>query len=386
VQGLAQRAVAKFNDSDPATWVVGKPNEVLHGVFIVTGAEAADVDAGIRHHFANHMGSGFHVLETLRGQTRPGTANKGHEHFGFLDGVSQPGIRGCVDRGQTDPLTKTSGADPDQGLPGQDLLWPGEFLFGYPAQNPQAAEFTEKGAVKRPPLPFMVNGAYLVVRRLRQFVPEMHAGVKQQADAKGLSPARVEAQLVGRWPSGARILLSPAADDAANGGDETKNNAFEFDGDRKGEVCPWAAHIRKAYPRNDVPGETQPADDKVDSTEACTQSHRMLRRGIQFGPELTDSEKKNNRTKEQRGLLFKCYVTDIAAQFEFVQQTWVNNPGFSQPGSGVDAIIGQAPGGDDRPFLGAGNPKPTFSFRPWVEMTGGAYFFAPSIDFLRGVR
>lgn len=27
-----------------------------------------------------------------------------------------------------------------QGKPGQDVLWPGEFVFGYPAQRPGAPE------------------------------------------------------------------------------------------------------------------------------------------------------------------------------------------------------------------------------------------------------
>src|SRR5262249_60328553 len=46
----------------------------------------------------------------------------GHEHFGFKDGVSRPGIRGVTRRQNPD--------DEDQGLPGQDLLWPGEFVLG----------------------------------------------------------------------------------------------------------------------------------------------------------------------------------------------------------------------------------------------------------------
>jgi hypothetical protein len=33
---------------------------------------------------------------------------------------------------------------------GQDLLWPGEFLFGYPAQDPKAEKLEQsKGAVKK---------------------------------------------------------------------------------------------------------------------------------------------------------------------------------------------------------------------------------------------
>ncbi|MET0390746.1 MAG: hypothetical protein ABW321_32535, partial [Polyangiales bacterium] len=391
VQGLAERAVTELNDSDPRSWVVGRPKEDLHGVFIVTGAEEADVDAGLRlhFHFATHIFHGYHVLETLRGNTRPG-ADEGREHFGFLDGISQPGIRGCVDAAQTKELTVTHpDAEPTQGLPGQDLLWPGEFVFGYPAQDRERRPdgsfppFEEKGPVKTPPLPFMVNGAYLVVRRLRQLVPEMHAGTRREAQRVGLSPELVEAQLVGRWPSGAPILERPTADDPVLGADPVRNNDFEFEGDRLGLVCPWAAHIRKTYPRDDVPGNTTPvvnpdgSSPEVDSAEGFTQTHRMLRRGIQFGPEVTDAEERAKRTLEQRGLLFKCYVTDIADQFEFVQKQWANNPMFAQPRTGIDAIIGQVPGGDVRELLGAasvaGDPssKPTFKFQPWVEMTGG---------------
>jgi Dyp-type peroxidase family len=395
-QGLAARAVAELNDPDPKQWIVGQPAQELHGVFMITGKADSDVDVGLHRHFLDHP-HGFEIVKILRGRARPGDF-KGHEHFGFLDGVSQPGIRGCVDPGQTTPLTETHPkAKPTQGLPGQDLLWPGEFVFGYPAQSGNEKDpATVKGPVRKPPLPFMVNGAFLVVRRLEQLVPEMHAGSKAAADEKKIDPALLEAQLVGRWPSGAPLLLRPNGDDPKLGKDDTKNNNFEFEDDRQAVVCPWAAHIRKTYPRDEVPfsDDPKPGKDDVEQAEAATQRHRMLRRGIQFGPELTAEEIKKNRTIEQRGLLFKCYVTDIEAQFEFVQRDWVNNLKFSQPetdkhhASGIDAIIGQAPGGADRPFLGAGleHKKPRMSFKPWVTMTGGGYFFAPSIDFLRSVR
>lgn len=389
-QGMASRAVKSFNDPDPSTWEVGQPKQELHGVFIITGEEASDVDKGL-FVFANLI-HGFQILKVWRGAVRPGT-NEGREHFGFLDGVSQPGLRGCVDPAQTVPLTVTTSTDPDQGLPGQDLLWPGEFVFGYPAQKAptnavDVTDFAVKGDPQQPPLPFMVNGAFLVIRRLQQFVPEMHAGSKIEADRLKIDPQLLETQLVGRWPSGAPLLLSKTADNPALGASESENNNFEFDADREGVTCPWAAHIRKAYPRDDVRGNIAPDPTEVGREEARTQSHRMLRRGIQFGPEVTDEEKRANRTSEERGLLFKCYVTDIGDQFEFVQQAWVNNGNFVQEGAGIDPIIGQAPGAGVRPFAGAGKvgKKPTMSFKPWVKMTGGEYFFAPSIDFLRGLR
>jgi hypothetical protein len=78
--------------------------------------------------------NGWRKLAEEVGQVRPDPV-KGHEHFGYADGVSQPGVRGRIDNGS--PLTPN--ADPagheNQGMLGQDLLWPGEFVFGFPGQD-----------------------------------------------------------------------------------------------------------------------------------------------------------------------------------------------------------------------------------------------------------
>jgi Dyp-type peroxidase family len=390
VQGLGKRAVAELNDSDPSTWLVGKPNEPVDGVFIITTVTEQQLQAALLKHFGIPALAGYKTVETFRGNVRTGhdsqgRENEGREHFGFMDGVSQPALRGCVDALQTVPLSVTSGEEGDQALPGQDLLWPGEFVFGYPGQNAHAPKFNVKGDPQPLPLPWMVNGSFLVIRRLRQFVPEMHAAMREQAQKVGLKPETLEAQLVGRFPGGAPILKSNT-DDIALGADETRNNDFEFKDDRGGVTCPWSAHIRKTYPRDETPGNAPGAD--ADAAEAFTQSHRLLRRGIQFGPELNPTETKTGKTSEQRGLLFRCYQTDLADQFEFVQKSWANNPNFSQKETGIDIIIGQAANGGVRNALGAGDlpNKPKLSFEPFVTMTGGEYFFAPSIDFLSGLR
>ena len=129
--------------------------------------------------------------------------------------------------------------------------------------------------------------------------------------------------------------------------------------------------------------------------EAFTQTHRMMRRGITFGPELTHAEALSGHTTQQRGLLFLCYVTSIADQFEFVQQAWVDEPDFVQPGSGIDPIIGQhsigQPSTGTHPFLGAApfsedpTNKPALSVGHFVTMQGGEYFFAPSLDAIQGL-
>jgi deferrochelatase/peroxidase EfeB len=49
-----------------------------------------------------------------------------------------------------------------------------------------------------------------------------------------------------------------------------------------------------------------------------TDSNRIMRRGIPFGPEVKPEE--SEETLEGRGLLFACYQTSIKKGFRFHQQ------------------------------------------------------------------
>jgi Dyp-type peroxidase family len=386
---------AILTDPPASTWSVLRPNTDLHGVFVVTGASHAEVVDIISLRLAPGDENGWKLLHTEVGQVRPDPV-RGHEHFGYADGVSQPGVRGRI--AAAAPLTATQpGAEDSQGAKGQDLLWPGEFVFGYPGQQPDAASFEVQGPVKAPPAPFMQDGAFMVFRRLAQKVPEFNRSVRLAAQsitgtANPMNAELLGAQMVGRWKSGAAIINAPTADDPTIAEDTPDVNAFEFGGDRGGLKCPYAAHIRKAYPRDDVPGDPAANDPTViDHAEAFTQTHRMLRRGIAFGPEVSEQEALDERSAggdKARGLLFKCYVTSLENQFEFVQQSWCNNGGFSQAESGIDPIIGQSP--DALRFFAGAAPlsqksgdKPQLELAGFVHLDGGAYFFAPSIKALK---
>jgi Dyp-type peroxidase family len=391
----------KLADPAPASWKVLGPNQPVHGVFLVTGSTAAEVDDVVMRRLAPAAANGWSEAVTQTGTVRPHPV-EGHEHFGFADGVSQPAVRGRVAAGQA--LDPTVGPDPDQAEPGRDLLWPGEFLFGYPSQVGQFPpnedpDMTKPGAPQEPDTDFTRNGAFLVFRRLEQKVPEFTLSVKKAASdlvAASTDPSAGEpsadllgAQLVGRWRSGAPLINAPHADDLSVAEGTPGALAFEFDGDRQGLVCPWAAHVRKTYPRDDVRHNVGPTRDDVEAAEAFTQTHRMMRRGIAFGPEVTAEEALCGATSEERGLLFACYVTSIEDQFEFVQDAWVNSDDFVQPGSGIDAIIGQSATPGPLPFLGGmpftGTPpaKPQLELDRFVTMQGGEYFFAPSIPTIR---
>jgi hypothetical protein len=81
-----------------------------------------------------------------------------------------------------------------------------------------------------------------------------------------------------------------------------------------------------------------------------------------------------------RGLVFACLCADIARQFEFVQQTWLNNPKFLDLYEEVDPIAaGHGIPADSHRFS---IPRPPLRRRlsgvtRWVQVRGGGYFLLP---------
>ena len=462
--GLAARSESLDDPRDtddlegsPKNWVVGGPNnDPAHVVLIIASDDRGDMLAEVERleeslrNFRTADGtrapSGAHVVFKEEGANLPPPLS-GHEHFGFLDGVSQPGVRGRISDDPHDVLTpRQNPKDRNQGKPGQDLLWPGEFVFGYRGQDPnkaveEAGDVMEAGAV------WARNGSFLVIRRLRQDVFGLHKFLKDVAahfrahDTRSSSGARmIGASLVGRWPSGAPAERVPDDDNRKLADDDCANNHFEFQeavetiaksdresdfdcrddqfpapvADPAGERLPFTGHIRKAYPRDDV--SNNPTEDpggdpacrkaRANLKESTTQTHRILRRGIPFGPVSPSTPEAPFDDGVVRGLHFLAYQTSLEEQFEFISKCWVNNRDFKEPfghsplAGGHDPIIGQnnAPGQDrKREFTIAFTDRlghrrrervRTVDFthagrRDWVIPTGGGYFFVPSIDALK---
>lgn len=106
--------------------------------------------------------------------------------------------------------------------------------------------------------------------------------------------------------------LAPLKDDPELANDPQRNNNFRYDFPEDIQTqdrCPFAAHVRKTNPRNDLEG-----------LGFSTEHNRIVRRGIQFGPEVSDAEKQQKKTSQDRGLLFRCYQSNIANGFQFIQQ------------------------------------------------------------------
>lgn len=103
--------------------------------------------------------------------------------------------------------------------------------------------------------------------------------------------------------------------DTDNLGDAEKDDFdFKFKDQSK---CPFAAHIRKSRPRGDVENAFSGTDEA---------EFDIMRRGIPYGPEVTDDELKQKKTTVDRGLLFACYQSSLARGFEFITNSMLLPP------------------------------------------------------------
>lgn len=382
-EGMAARAghVGDIGDNAPSHWIEPlQGGGHVHAVVLVAGDDLDDLAEQVAALRASLDGSGIEVAYQQDGNAR--VDQPGHEHFGYDDGVSQPGLR-------DDRVTPPAPGDPDKGLPGQDRLWPGEFVLGYPQQAPGSA--TDQGPTAKSGPGWTVDGSYLVFRRLRQDVKGFNDFVAAESAAHGESPELFGAKVVGRYKTGCPLELTddepstldtqaadPSLADATLLTPEKINN-FDFKlaaplpDDSDGHVVPRGSHIRKVYPRNaEPPGE------------AVSEAKRVLRRGVAFGLSYVDGSPDSDPSgahpafPNDRGLLFLCYQQSISEKFEFLMHHWVNNANFPQPGDGVDLVIAQQATTRKLALPGV-NPPSTQTTHQWVTTTFGEYFFQPSI-------
>ncbi|HEY9742435.1 MAG TPA: Dyp-type peroxidase [Coleofasciculaceae cyanobacterium] len=418
------------SDGHPNNWVVGGNNlEKYPDILLIVASDdittlntelnriKADIQALAKPTGEVDDKSALEIIYEQQGMTRPD--KPGHEHFGFKDGISHPGIRGLVSNLAEDFLTPRL-LDPQDQLsqrfakPGQPLVWPGQFVLGYKRQKDNEPIDPQDPATPSPA--WAMNGSYLVVRRLRQDVPAFWnfvrtkaAELSQKPKFSDISPERFATLLVGRWPSGAPLMRSPKSDNEDLAKDSLANNHFsyvaasepvplipipDYPGDNfpqapndfSGLVCPHFAHVRKINPRDT-------ATEQGGSNDTLTRL--ILRRGIPFGSPIKDPVNPTaEELQEERGLMFLSYQTSINKQFEFLMRVWANQdnqpPTGVNTGAGPDPIIGQQENAGSRArslkLTGSDNSTETIKLmQDWVIPTGGGYFFAPSISALKDV-
>ncbi|MEA3036923.1 MAG: hypothetical protein QOH04_2700 [Sphingomonadales bacterium] len=349
------------------------------------------------------------------------------EPFGFVDGVSQPVMRG------TDQANRTN--DPIH------LVQPGEFVIGYPddrgnfppepelsplADPKNVLPIADKSrafgtAIVEAPRSIGRNGTFLVIRQLEQDVDAFNAYCVAQAvrlAARLPEPYEVDAdfvaaKLVGRWKDGSSLVRNPyypygterhrkAKRDAArekapldppqpqpSEAPETarpetapaagvpipaptepssrQDNDFLYGTeDPQALRCPIGAHIRRGNPRDTLmPGSMEQV--------SISNRHRIRRVGRLYQPE----------PGAKPGLLFLCLNGDIERQFEFVQQTWLGNPGFQGLTGQQDPLINDSAKGSTGYLIPSSDgPARLDPPPPFIRTLGGGYFFMPGRSFL----
>jgi hypothetical protein len=154
------------------------------------------------------------------------------------------------------------------------------------------------------------------------------------------------------------------------------------------------AHVRRTNPRDVI--RPNPAQQSLSMSEA----HRLIRRGRVYGPPLFDPRLLEDPGSvaaagalrdlpddgRARGTHFLCVNASIRSQFEFVQQTWCNNPHFGGLHDNKDPIAGDAARAGEAPSRMTIPGRPTLrteAFPRFVTVKAAAYFFMPGLAALR---
>ena len=415
-QGMAARTGLLGDPRDPADaghpshWIVGGSEQSTPHALVILGAEReAELD--------DLLGTAQPGVETIFEQ-RAGVLEGAKEHFGFRDGVSQVGIRGRLSAQPRHFLTRRW-IDPQDrralawARPGQPLVWPGQFVFGYPGQSredPVQAGPSRDGAAD-----WVRNGSLLTLRRLRQDVPRFRDFTsRESARLRAISgfehwtDETLQAALVGRWPDGSALTRTEGAPDPAATDDMLSANYFSFaaaeqpievcadphvaaeglemapevvaelrtiggtPADPSGMRCPQAAHIRKVNPRDLATDQGGPD---------VTLTTQVLRRGIPWGARYQAGEAPE---AADRGLLFMGWQTSIEDQFELLNSKWMNRKRAPEGTAGHDLLVGQAAVRRCELFGSDGRTEAVEATgETWIVPTGGGYFFGPSLSALR---
>jgi Dyp-type peroxidase family len=371
-EGMLSRSRDQLGDveaDDPEHWEAeGVHHPSAHVLVMVHGNSVETADEQRSQIVADALDHGFGLVATehLNNLAGPGgwAARKRIEHFGFADGVSQPAVEGA----------RQPSIVEGNGTLDSDGKWrpvrTGEFLLGFPNEENDVPPLPQPETLSR-------NGTYLVYRKLSQDVAGFRRLVAERAARHSLAAELLAAKLMGRetngaplHPDGAAAGEQPGVD--ADGADYVAVNDFCFGDDDLGRGCPVASHVRRANPR-----------DGLGLSPELVSRHRMLRRGMPYGPPLPEGVLEDDGV--ERGLMFLAYCADISRQFEFVQREWLNDGNAMGVGHTADPIAGH--GTSPRTFAfeapdGSG-PVVLADLPSLVRVRAGEYLFQPSLTGLR---
>ncbi len=329
------------------------------------------------------------VLTIERGHVIRNSDGHAIEHFGYVDGISQPLFL------QDDLLkeSKKAGISTDSLL--KELkksssaskkakIW--EKFFTQLEWNPFAPlnlVLTPDPNTKQSDPSF---GSYLVFRKLEQNVKgfiDHREDLAQKLALSNQEKERAGALIMGRFPDGTPLTEFPES--GAFPYLRYPNN-YNYDSDSEGAKCPFHAHIRKSNTR-------------TNGHKIAKNKGRIVRRGMTYdqrgkygsnvryqNPQETSSF--DDLPTIDVGLLFLCYQSDIKEQFEEIQSKIANNINFPEINTGIDPLIGNNDTIVNQSWPIEWDKAKTRKhfLGDLVTLKGGEYFFAPSISFLKNIR
>lgn len=281
------------------------------------------------------------------------------EHFGYTDGFSNPDYLGIARHTM-----------PGQGKMGPSGEWgplsTGELLLGYP---------DETGELPTAPVPNLLgkNGTFMVYRKLHQNVRTFREYLDKMGRLYGGGKEKLASKFIGRWRDGTPLAVSPDHPDPSIVMNPHRSTNFKYGADLDGCRCPIGAHIRRANPR-----------DAAGFNGRLVNRRRISRRGMPYGEFVADGQPV--RDDDERGIAFMALNANIARQFEYVCQQWIENGNDARQGRDKDILVGNHGGRGTFMIQGSRDEKnPPFLCRDlpsFVELRGGEYFFVPSMTAL----
>jgi Dyp-type peroxidase family len=326
----------------PQHWVGGLESPDLHAIVILFARDDAEHDRCVSEHeklIANCPG--VEVLSVLDLKAIP-PLDYAHDHFGYRDRLSQPVIEGA-------------GEEPTPGS--GDPLKAGEFIVGYPDEHGVVADSPQPKTLAR-------NGSYMAYRRLAEHVGRFRDFLRQHGETTE-EQEMIAAKLMGRWRSGAPLVLSPDKDDPELGADPQRNNDFKYkEMDPHGYAVPLGSHARRMNPRDMGHNMNR---------------RRIIRRGATYGPYLPDGTAEDG---VERGIAAFIICASLIRQFEFAQNVWANDRNFHELGNERDPIIGAQDGMLEFKIPKRPIRKKIAGLPAFTTVRGGAYFFLPGLKAL----
>jgi len=344
-QGMAARAeiLGDTGANHPDHWVGGLASPDLHAIVILFARDVPERKRSVAAYekYARQF-DGVKLLSALDLDLTP-PVGYAHDHFGYRDRLSQPVIEGT---GEV--------PTPGSGAP----LKPGEFFLGYPDEDGPPTRLPQPEVLSR-------NGSFLAYRRLKEHVGAFRDFLRENG-ATTEEQELIAAKLMGRWRSGAPLVLSPDKDDPELGADPQRNNDFNYAKmDPHGYAVPLGAHIRRMNPRD---------------TAANMNRRRMIRRGATYGSPLPEGAPEDG---VERGIAAFLGCASLIRQFEFAQNVWINDRNFHELGNERDPIIGTQDGTLEFKIPKRPIRKRITGLPAFTTVRGGAYFFLPGIKALR---